>query len=1107
MTTHCIESFVNCDVEGFVSFETSTGSAWTTRTISTSTEGTNYFRFRDYLTKLSAALSGWVFTYDATADRVNIDGGSSAALKFRFSQSMADLIGFPVTTDLITGSENGAAAPKGIVPTYGSSFLDSTPARTSDVKKYAHGRARGIVFGSGTIHRCSSVLDYSSLDRLLGGPCSVGRVRIGPSAASTAYSSDNTGGYVEGSVTTVGNPSGLDGVEGVAEVSLTVHQSASYSAPEDWDGFWGNLERGYSLFFYARIEGIPFVFTQGVDPGWTDALRTTSATLVVPDSTSIRYSIDREAGVAQSAPIQIGIIDADNTTGIFGKPSKVVEIAAGVSTAAQATLDVQDTTGWTVGEGFWLGKEYMKITSVTGSPDHQFGVTRGTVSDKYLFATGGGSAYTSITDRPHVWGGRWVELWCGVLDAFGRSPEPSSGSWDNTSTRQIWTGEIAGTPGYDSGIWAIHLNPMIKRIAMELSSEASGETAQPMSLNYFVEGPLVVVDKTRKLLLTTEWTQTGARKFSEYSPADGEKSFNDYSDSGDMRIVNYYEMIDMALLKACHLDFMSPDPDDGNKDLKDKLDFYISAAGFEEDEGSPWIRWFRVFNHYGVLGKCSPYLRVTIGPGGGSPKWWNASIQFDSTTVSNPPSGTGQYQNISASIAGNPRLCSTGANGKNIDSIVISASADDMNLIGTWPSSGYVYIGDQELCRYTGKIESSENKLVGLYGLTRGVDGTVPVDVWAAGQKAISVKSLSGLYGEQMLKMIQSSGTETRGTYDVHPMNAGYAIGTDHVSEASLKSAISWSTTSLIAGKSSLKAMFGSMLGGMRQAISPIRVGQRLPMGLIRTTPVGAPTIKLRDEDLRLRSAASVQRVGLGPNILEISTAKSPHVGKSSSYTYRLLADIAARGGISHKISIPGMDHQFFATIAQSIGGSVMLSTMGLVCYEFNVGPHKDWLPGQVVDIDVSHPGIWDWKSDQTGLDGVGVVLQSTRRLSGECKIVVLVGGQGTPGALCPSVRVTRVSGTTLTLAENSFPSGGAIFKTGDPVLIHRAGVSGSYTEATASSVSGTTMVIDSAPGWLPSGLLDDHAGVLVTYPSDDNSGITDRQKAYTHFGDGRVWV
>jgi len=239
---------------------------------------------------------------------------------------------------------------------------------------------------------------------------------------------------------------------------------------------------------------------------------------------------------------------------------------------------------------------------------------------------------------------------------------------------------------------------------------------------------------------------------------------------------------------------------------------------------------------------------------------------------------------------------------------------------------------------------------------------------------------------------------------------------------------------------------------------------------------------------------------------MEHSDAPGMELGAAN--TYRLISDIQARGGVRRKYKIPGPGGMLFSSVSQSAAAAIMLNGHDLIAYRFRVGGHKDWLVGQIVDIDISHPAIWDWSANTTGLDALGVIAETRRSMSGEVDVVILVGGSGRPGALCPAVKIASRSGSDLTLAENTFPNGEPIFLSGDGVLLYRPGVSGEYTEQKFTSVSGVTATLDAVPSWLSSvDLTDATVGIVyASYPSDDDADITAAQAAYAHVGDGTIW-
>ena len=1146
--THQIQSFVNLDVPGFqtIDYSVSGSGGWSTTTIAT----TGYVKFLDYLVRLTSAVSteipSYTFSYDAPTDRVIITpAASTLVVYFRLTNSQALLLGFTDTrantttiTTAVSAATSGGYVPRGITPAHSVAFTDPTPGNQSRLSQFGSGQARGITFGSGALHKARVLLKYSDLDRFMGGPCSVGRIRIGPTGAGASYSASNPGGHITGHVTKVSPPTSPDTIEGFAEVDLGLHAS-TYTALDPWliDGFFNALERGYSMLYFVRIEGIPHTFTQGIDPGWTDSNRPTHTGLIVPDTASIKWRIDRERGVVMSAPIQIGILDPDNDTGLFGLPVKTSEITEAMTDPDQDTLTVDDISAWGGSGAFWLGKEYITYTPA-GSPANTFDVVRGSINPLYQFPAGGAAQYTTISDRVLCWAGRVVELFGVVVDAFGNAV---GDDWDDSDAliRQMWTGEVAGTVGYDSGVWSLHCTPLVKRLAMELGSEATGVISGPQEHDTYYGGapadsvamsPMICINDAELVQIHAQWIPDAEQsKVQDFDPGGVYYNHDTYGATeitaggpDFFKLVKYYDLIDSVFYFIRSNPYnMNPDPDNSGTNMN-TCDWSVYVTEWLTEESEPFRRLFRIWNMAGVwAGQIDPDLRVTIAPGAGNPKWWSLPVSFEAKDTENTGTvGEGGNVDGSPNESGNPRKIATGIHGFNADSVVLTAPEDTQNLIGAWPESGYALLNDQEIISYTHRIISgmtltaaaetgAPTGMVGLCGVVRGIDGTEPVNAWEPGLSADYIGSIEGSYSTQMLTMIESSGTATRGTYDTESQSDGYGIGTDHVSEDSLENFPQWNTKTLHAKSPSFVKTFGTLIGGMRQAITPIRVGQRLPLGMRRTVPVGLSTVTLTDADLRLdrSDGVSTQRVGLGPNIVKIEMSSAPGLEQAQSKTFRLLADIAARGGIRHTIKVPGIHSTVFNMLAQSMGASYMLGTMGLVAYRMHVGPSKDWLPGQIVDIDITHAGVWDWKADTTGLTALGVILEVTRRQRGECELIILVAGAGNFGALCPAVRVVSRSGSDLTLAGNTFPDGSYIFNEDDPVLLYQAGESANYQETTLTGLSGVVATVNTVPSWLGAGAMGANAGVFVTYPSDDSALIKLSQQRFVHYSDGTVWL
>jgi hypothetical protein len=1128
-----IQAFINCDVPGFGDVGTSPNNI-----TYTDFSVIGFATFRDWIAGLTSTVTGLSFSYDQALDRVTVENTTVSQLYVRVSESSAQALGLVSTVTTIPGNttHTGGRAPAGIVPLKSVDILDSSPAQRTDLRPFSHGRARSIVFGSGTYHRAKLVVLYADLERLLGGPCTAGRVRVGDLSASSAFSSANVGGYIEASVLRVNSPSELDEIEGISEIVIDLHASA-YTAPDPFDPFFASLERGYSVNFYAKIEGADRLFTE-IDTGLSASPRTTSATLVMGSSTSIAWRVERDSGRVGGGPIQIGILDPDNDLEIFGLPTKKTEIAASVAfDANQFTVTDGSQFPGPFPHPVYIGKELMVLTGVVGDT---MVVSRGSFGPRYDFAAEGPSAYTTVSDRCHVFTGKIVELWGQLLDPFGRSV---AAALDDQWCRMLHHGELTGTPGYDAGVWALHLHPLENRLKRELGTEFTQvlpgiNTGEDGVIAAFDADPRAPIRSTDVIQYdidfrtgVDEWYQntflvtiqdlidssstvfTGAA--SGHAPLITEHVGGaDHAVSVQAFVKKVVEMTAAFLFKKSAA---SAQDEPVNK--------YFQAA-VEKVKVIDSVLWFNVVNQLPVSSPWPSFssadVRIMIHPPAGvAGTWWRRPIAITHDAPYGAPSffdfaAWGEYASNDIEQAWQE----IGLGGKDCPFLTINSSPDVLGLSGSFltnPAGGVVvdaYFlaedGETELIRSERAMGLQDGRIL-VWKLSRTLQQTQAVDLFAHDVKIHAISNLTGTFGVQIAKVLQGSGTSSRGAYDLVGAHSGYGIEDIHIDEGSIVGFQPLSAPTFVPPKQSLVKLFGGLLGSLRHALGPVRSGQRLKIGIVPTRPVGLPTMKLMDSDLRRDRPPSVQRVGVGPNIVEFNRTRVPGIDTKTTITYRLLADIQARGGVSGRYDLPGANGFIFDALAAHAAGGIMMSAMDLIAYRFHVGPHKDWLPGQICNVNITHPGVYDWHRDTTGLQALGVIMDTRRRFNGECEITVLVAGSQKPAALCPSVNVTDLDGLNLTVSENEFPNGSAIFEGTNQALVYRAGVLDCYTEVRIGSISadGLRFTLDSAPSWLTAldGAVTASTAVFITYPSDDNGSITELQeKGFAHFSDGGTW-
>lgn len=1122
-----IQSHINLDVPGLRAFEfSSNGSAWTTAEI-----GSGYVRFAAWLALIDAQITGYSVSYSSTPDRVVFTpAGGATHLYFRFSESMAEALGWPTTSAKITTATEGTAAPAGVVPIKGLEVADPTPARQPDLRAYRHGLARSSVWGSGRLYRLKMLVDYADLSRLYGGPCSTGRIRVGDYASATAYASDELGGHIDGHLLRVTGGESIDTVEKLGAVTMEIHELQTYTAPDPFSAPFASLERGYSWALYVLIEGVAFRFCE-IDPSIADAARTVADALVVDPRLSLQTRADRSKGIAGSSPIRFGVHDPDGELAIWGRPTKIAELEQDAS-HTDTTIRVKSATGWASSGSFYLGKERITYTGTdTTSTPHSFtGCTRGAVNSSYTHPAAGGAVFVSAVDRVHCWAGRFCELWAMVVDPFGRpcSDAHTAAAWEDGRCVQLFRGELTGAPSYDHGVWTFHADPIEKRLSRELAAEGTGkildyqpDTSSASSTYYMkdettgflaekgVAVPPIVVHKDDAFEVDFTWNEPGsASKTAGIYTATSSATLDDVATasgsyltkiatSGDYWAVDLPDLFQSVVDHANSMTATAyPEKVDNftsaQLTVANMLGQAIQCANFRVDEGGDFVvRCHTTFS--------SPYQAVTISirPAGGL-SYWKNPIVIDYTTTAGNDLGQSKHSSWQ----------STGASGARVDSVAVSIDTDGSDPFGSFPATGhYVAEGESdELGEYGAKMEITSRGCVILYRLTRGLEGTPNQNFFDPSVTVSAAEAYTGSYGSQLLTVLQSSGTTARGTYDTKGAHAGYGLEDGEIAEATFDAIPKISTTTIHAGRASLSKIYGGALAALSRNIGPVRSGQDLAIGVFKTRPAGFPTMKIRDSDIRRGRAPSVERLSAGPNIVEIKQSKAPGLEKERSITYRVLSDITARGGVRQSYSLPGLSSLAFESLATFAAASLVMSSADLVCYRVSVAPTKDYLAGQIVDIDTTHPALFDYKTHEPGLKAYGVILEARRNLGGEVDLVIMCAGAGLPAALVPAARIESLAGSVATLETSTFPTGAALFRQGDPVLLYRPGTT-DRTETTISSISGDEVTLAAVPSWLSSLTLSATTGAAyIAYPQDDNASATAEQLAFSHVADGSTW-
>jgi hypothetical protein len=363
-----------------------------------------------------------------------------------------------------------------------------------------------------------------------------------------------------------------------------------------------------------------------------------------------------------------------------------------------------------------------------------------------------------------------------------------------------------------------------------------------------------------------------------------------------------------------------------------------------------------------------------------------------------------------------------------------------------------------------------------------------------------------------MCAVLESSGnTSERGAFDYLPQGFGYALkALTHVNDSSLvdpSEAISQSldqTVNLVlTGGMSFQEYFGGLAAAFSKCFSWVRAGRELKIGVVGTSTSGnQEKYTITDDDLINGDSASVVKVAAGPNQITIKSAKSAIFKGKNQYTYRVIEDMLARGTVAQTLNLYGVDEGAFFALAQSISAKIVNASSSEVAYKLKCKPSRDWLPGQLVRLNITHPALYDWKNQTDGLQDVARIMEVSRDLaSGECEITLVAGATTFTSALCPATLVTgynnSASDAVVTVADAS------IFTASEVLRAYNPGTMTADERSILSvNTSSNEITISGHLTFAPSTNY-----TTCSYPKDDNGSISARQLAHSHVDDGGFWL
>jgi hypothetical protein len=1099
-----IQSFVNCDVPPFRDLEYDVGSGWTSFQLS------GWHVFSDYLDKISGELpNGWILSYNTSRDKVRLTSGSGS-ISLRFNQSTADLLGSSSLTVSTSSSLTFGLAPMGLCPIQHLHISDPVTGNKPNLRGFRHGRSFSTSFGDSISYQVETRFDSEDVDRVQNGPLSVGKLRFGDLTASSAYGSGNLGGYLDGFIVNQDSLS-LENEEvqigARRQIKLVVPNEAHNSSEALSHSFWGNIERGFSLNYFATVEGVPFRFVEK-DVGFSSGDYTDSFSLIVDDSQAAHYKIDRFKGLAAASGLTVGILDPDNALGLFSRATVEIPIDSDVAYNS-TTIDLSgDSSGFPSSGVVYLGKEALQYTGNTGpggSPANQLqGVSR-PFGLGYSYGNKSTEKFRTVCNRKRVWDGCEVNFRAMLLDPFGRAVGTS---YSDDYQIKIFSGEVDGVPGYDSGVWVIQCRDLLRRLTKKLGETGIGQTSPSAPQSY--QGLTGVAFKDASFT----WVRSGSESLVFTVTAnDGS---NDTTITQDRTMTQLglsgfhtlYEGFEAILKHVNSMQFTGLTYTSGY--VYEQIEIVHDSSEYAiNSDGTISVGYFMAPTSQPDY--IIKQVKVAAPNGGYPPPWLPLGFTFF------------DQESDSSDLTSLFRKPVLGFTGQTCPHIVIKQPPNSSSSLGEWTSSGFALLeGDNnfsELIRFESISTGIPNAIV-LEFCTRNLLGQPTNyfqgkrEIKQAQRPGTEAEAQAETIGSAACKILESSGnTSSRGSFDVYPAGIGYGLdASEHIFDLDLTNprfdlqispALNVQADLVLTGGPSFEDLFCGTAAALGLCFSWVRVDDGLKIGVVGTRAQGSEEeFTITDSDLVAGSSVDIVKVAAGPNEVTVSQDQSPYVSGKTQYTYRIIEDILARGVVSQKINLYGMQESAFFVFAKNIAAGLVNYSSSDTAYRLKVKPSRDYLAGQLVRVDISHPGLWDWKANSYGLSDTARITEVKRSLSsGECEITILTGATVYYPALCPVAFVTSYNGSgsnAIVTLSNS-----AIFKDGEVLRLYNPGL-GIADEKTILSINYSTnqVTVSGLYGFTPTNNF-----TVATFPLDSNANASPRQLAHAHTNDGGSFV
>lgn len=785
---------------------------------------------------------------------------------------------------------------------------------------------------------------------------------------------------------------------------------------DDWSSL---IASGYTVVCADLYDGIPYVVAErrmltvtGAEalPPTDDYTISYALSIMQGDATSCE--MDRKSGVSGGRALNLlwrrqSIEDEGLGPLLFKDPSTTAVLTSAVETEDVTTFEVDDASTWAESGVAYIGRECFAYTST--SPTSFDGIRRAIAGLPHYHTANGSSGYSTITDVPQYWRGRFVtryEHLCGPDGRFLGSQWCALGTY----CRQRWKGQVDSEPTETPLGKVMRALPIVRLAGQEIGSKFSFDVAGDGAANPLLWFNATDVIRVHGSTSTTVGQGPTAANLGEFATLDSwcSKAAADITTAiGSSNII---------------LSITAP-----GRPANDLIVSFYFPGGTTSNAGVTSTAWFLRPGNFGASGTASALSSVVRIP-----------IDFDAAPTA---------------------------------WLVLRATPSEDFAAADVPSAGTAIIESQglrERVRWDAKKTvntAAQADLVGLRLVERQVDGTPRTNPWRWGGKVTIVAGATGSWPDTFRTIMTSSGTGSRGDYDTLPFGFGAGLPDEWLDAETFEdAAIAGLQVSAVADeRRSLEDVLGGWLALTSRCIVQRRnAAGEIVLAVVSTTVTDNPFADtLGAADVLLEGHGTPEPVE-SPNTIKCEIGGLDE--SAQPVIYRDVARVQAEGQRLWTLRAPGATDDTIAEFAPGI----ISRTHGQATVGLEAPPSCELQPGDPVVLTTAHPTVYDWSTGTYAPASINALVHTLGHDEWTCRrsLVLLLQGRGSStGLLCPAARVIRA----VSSIELEVVGGEDRFVVNDAVRIYEPGnESTNSATAVVTSIDGIehTITFDAVPAF-----------------------------------------